>query len=700
MSKMLTALGAATVLMLSGCGGAAGTPPVGEPHPSTAFRSSAVGPSAQCQAGGIEVQAGIDLNGNGLLDATEVQSVQLVCNGLAGAPGSVGGSGPPGEPGSPGAPGAPGAPGVAGLAALVRVTPEVAGLRCSAGGLRIDVGLDLDSSGALSDPEVTATNWVCNGVTASVQAPVIAPLALAPSPPPEGSAVLQAVFSGILDSGDALLADGTRADFLAITVSSSGVLLVDGDTSQGAVRYYLFTNDCSAEPDVSRWGTCALGSADGKRIEAGQYVLLAKQVAPALPWEAATYGARAWFLPGMPGLAAGIVDVDYGTQGLATFVATADTALWTRDARIAIDSQGRLLVGWLSEPTDGSAHVARLTTSGALDPTFAGTGIASQAMPGPSGWYVGQTSKPVESIGGTVVVTASASPVNLVLRFLSSGLPDAGFGTGGVAALPAGLNGRGAIAAGADGSLVVAGNDNSSGTSPLSVVKLDATGSLVAGFGTGGRVSAQVGDYSYVYGVQVMPSGAILAYGPATRGNGTDGTRGFVARFSADGSPDPNFGTSGVAYQPFETLHVQVLSGGDLLVGGQYEITLDGIWRNQARFAHLSSAGVVDASYGVAGIMTAQVPAVSLTDMVIDASGRVLAVGRTRDAGASVGPLKIFRLLLSGELDPGFGLDGVLELAIDNFGDPPGGIAVSPDGSIYVAGQDGPAQGIQVQRIK
>ncbi|UXH79388.1 WD40/YVTN/BNR-like repeat-containing protein [Roseateles amylovorans] len=54
-------------------------------------------------------------------------------------------------------------PVASGTAALVRVAAQGPGTACPSGGVRVDAGLDLDRSGALSDAEVSSTQYVCNG---------------------------------------------------------------------------------------------------------------------------------------------------------------------------------------------------------------------------------------------------------------------------------------------------------------------------------------------------------------------------------------------------------------------------------------------------------------------------------------------------------------------------------------------------------
>jgi hypothetical protein len=88
--------------------------------------------------------------------------------GPPGLPGEIGEAGPPGPPGprgeqgSQGSPGPVGDAGPSGLNSLVLLTVESPGSNCEAGGQRIDVGLDLNSDGALDQNEIQHTAYVCN----------------------------------------------------------------------------------------------------------------------------------------------------------------------------------------------------------------------------------------------------------------------------------------------------------------------------------------------------------------------------------------------------------------------------------------------------------------------------------------------------------------------------------------------------------
>ncbi|MBX5480804.1 MAG: hypothetical protein IRZ16_02980, partial [Myxococcaceae bacterium] len=89
---------------------------------------------ANCPNGGTKLDFGLDDDGNGVLDPTEVDSTSYACNGIDG------------------------------LSVVTSVTPEPAGANCANGGQKIEVGQDANRNGQLDAPEVQGTSYVCNGV--------------------------------------------------------------------------------------------------------------------------------------------------------------------------------------------------------------------------------------------------------------------------------------------------------------------------------------------------------------------------------------------------------------------------------------------------------------------------------------------------------------------------------------------------------
>ncbi len=95
-----------------------------------------------CPGGGTKVEVGLDVNGNGVLDAAEVTTsgTFYVCNGTG-----------------------------AGKNALVKTSAEPAGSNCANGGIKIESGVDTNGNGTLDPGEIVAaqTTFVCNGAGGS-----------------------------------------------------------------------------------------------------------------------------------------------------------------------------------------------------------------------------------------------------------------------------------------------------------------------------------------------------------------------------------------------------------------------------------------------------------------------------------------------------------------------------------------------------
>jgi hypothetical protein len=114
-----------------------------------------------CPNGGTKVESGVDTDGNGSLEGTEITSTSYVCKGDQGETGATGPVGPTGQTGQQGD---AGAPGTAGATSLVALTPFTgASGPCTDGGTKIESGIDSNGDGQLAAGEVTSTSFICSG---------------------------------------------------------------------------------------------------------------------------------------------------------------------------------------------------------------------------------------------------------------------------------------------------------------------------------------------------------------------------------------------------------------------------------------------------------------------------------------------------------------------------------------------------------
>jgi hypothetical protein len=92
--------------------------------------------------------------------------------GATGSQGPQGATGPQGVNGATGPQGPAGATGANGLNQVVKTTTEAAGINCSAGGVKVEFGLDANNNGVLDVSEINATltKYICNGTSGSYTA--------------------------------------------------------------------------------------------------------------------------------------------------------------------------------------------------------------------------------------------------------------------------------------------------------------------------------------------------------------------------------------------------------------------------------------------------------------------------------------------------------------------------------------------------
>ena len=123
------------VASLSGPQGPAGID--GQDGKNTLVNTTTEPAGANCANGGTKIEVGLDTDGNGVLDNSEVNSslTKYVCNGSS----------------------------ISGINSLINTTIEPSGINCANGGIKIEVGLDGNNNGDLDSNEVQTnkTKYLC-----------------------------------------------------------------------------------------------------------------------------------------------------------------------------------------------------------------------------------------------------------------------------------------------------------------------------------------------------------------------------------------------------------------------------------------------------------------------------------------------------------------------------------------------------------
>ena len=271
---------------------------------------------------------------------------------------------------------------------------------------------------------------------------------------------------------------------------------------------------------------------------------------------------------------------------------------------------------------------------------------------------------------------------------------DAGFGQGGVLALPLSPDAHDrllAVANGPDGSVFAAGWTSPGGDNAMVVAKIGSDGKLDPAFGQEGVASVNVAaggkTVEMARAVVVQPDGKIVISGPVEKdpkatGAAAKDTDIAVVRFDATGKPDPAFGKAGTAridigvgkavgesYVADNSWGMAALDGGRVVVFGSSPAAD----RDDADYAivGLTGAGVLDQAFGTKGITRVDVN--QATDnaraVVVQPDGKLVFAGYSRNKEGVIDPVLI-RTGSDGKLDSDFGKDGVATASVV-----PGGVA-------------------------
>jgi uncharacterized delta-60 repeat protein len=289
-----------------------------------------------------------------------------------------------------------------------------------------------------------------------------------------------------------------------------------------------------------------------------------------------------------------------------------------------------------------------------------------------------------------------------LVRYNPDGRLDESFGHRGVVAerTPQGGLTPEALVIQTDGKTVLVGTSSDLATAAVGfgLARYNPDGTLDSGFGAGGRVLTRVGAATAAaHAVALQPDGDVVVAGSGF--TATTGVSNFaVARYTPDGSLDPGFGSGGVVLTPMaasgaEARAIGVQSDGRIVVAGT--AFASGTTNDALALARYTADGSPDASFGSSGsVVTTFDPSGSAAEagsspvrsaaLVIQADGKLVAVG---SVGGHQGAFVVARYLPTGDLDSAFGVGGRGQATTRGQASAQAyAAAVQADGNIVVAG--------------
>lgn len=297
----------------------------------------------------------------------------------------------------------------------------------------------------------------------------------------------------------------------------------------------------------------------------------------------------------------GTLDTSFGTNGFVNFTLSFPFINGGYyPYRMAIQSDDKIIImGTQQNNTFPNAYwVARLLPDGALDTTFNGTGYkdVSFGTIQDRGTCVALQADGKILLGGT---SGNTAEFFTVARLNSNGTLDSAFGNGGKAQIS--FNGAQSfvqsMAVQLDGKIVL-GGWTALGAKDFALARVTSNGTLDTSFGTNGKVITTL-NYNYsdlITDLVIEPNGKIIAGGCTSSENNPWMC---MVRYTSNGTVDTTFGTNGVVMNYDDnsrncTIARQV--DGKIIMGGCY----DGIYFLTIRY---NSNGTKDTTFGNNGVV-------------------------------------------------------------------------------------------------
>jgi uncharacterized delta-60 repeat protein/uncharacterized repeat protein (TIGR02543 family) len=288
--------------------------------------------------------------------------------------------------------------------------------------------------------------------------------------------------------------------------------------------------------------------------------------------------------------AAGQPDASFGAGGRVVISSL------SRAVSVALQPDGKVLVGGNDTSIFGRLALARLTVAGQPDASFGSSGLAYTTVEGVPNAMALQAD-------GRIVVGGSYQRVDsltrfLAMRFTASGAVDTSFGGDGI-----GDDTRTgvatAVAIQTDGRVVLAGRYNGGLTDDAAVARLTDSGALDTSFaGSGAQSFGPIaGNDTHVQGIAQQPGGKLVVAG-------SNGGRFFAARLSTDGTIDASFGASGFyirapsAADLVSTPRMAMLADGRILLAASTAPTGE---PGRLTLVQVTANGFDDAAFGISG---------------------------------------------------------------------------------------------------
>jgi uncharacterized delta-60 repeat protein len=344
------------------------------------------------------------------------------------------------------------------------------------------------------------------------------------------------------------------------------------------------------------------------------------------------------------------------------------------------------------QPDDPAiASKSQSMTNPRLDASFGTSGVATLDVPGAQETLEKIALQSDEKI---VAVGGYHAEDFIVARYNANGSLDQTFGSSGWVTTD--FDGHKdyakAVAIQSDEKIVVAGSTHDG--ADFALARYNADGTIDGGFGAAGKVRLEFApnSASAINDLVIQPDGMILAAGQSTPrelGRPNPSKAVFaLARFEANGDLDQTFATGGKQRTDFgpsaDVVRALALDSTGRILAAGYTGGARG--RMAMALARYDAHGNLDSSFGSEGKLTTTIGPLDAAaeDVAVQADGRILLVGNASTHNGY--HWAIVRCQTNGDLDPGFGTDGIVTTEFGRAASGAVAVGIQDDERIVAAG--------------
>jgi len=320
--------------------------------------------------------------------------------------------------------------------------------------------------------------------------------------------------------------------------------------------------------------------------------------------------------------------------------------------------------------------------TGVLDVTFGNKGKVVTSIGDSNAVATSVVIQPDKKIIVGGYTSKDGNYVFALIRYNNDGSLDNTFGTGGKVTADIGRyeDVGYSIALQPDGKILMTGDNGD-----FTLIRYTVNGITDSTFGNNGIVVTDLGGYDESFNVKVKPDGKILVCG--TAGDSHNSANGFtLVQYTDKGLLDSTFGINGIAKKTNGNAYsMAIQDNGKVLLGGGISVNSNVFTGSDFNLIRFNSNGTIDTTFGNKGQVITDIQRGDdiIHSIVIQSDGKIVCAGETQDSTFKE-DVGLVRYDSNGTIDSTFGVNGKVLTAIGQYDDNGYNVILEPNGRMIV----------------